>query len=253
MLTTIGVALCGFIVGVLTGVTGMGGILIPPCMIVLLGIDTHLAMGTSLASFLPSCVLAVWTHYRNGNILWPTVWPIAGAGLVCVFLGTELKAYSPGDTLNILLGILIIGVGSLTFRPVTASAADGGESLSRTPALKLALLGGSVGVIAGLTGAGGPVLILPVMIAMGYKPLNAIATGLVYVIAVCIAGTVGNALHGAVDFSLAALCAAGQVAGVWVGLAVAKGLDTAMLKKLVGWVCVLTGGGIVCKTLFAWL
>lgn len=35
------------------GVTGVGGILIPPALILLSGLDAHTAMGTALASFLP--------------------------------------------------------------------------------------------------------------------------------------------------------------------------------------------------------
>ena len=114
-------------------------------------------------------------------------------------------------------------------------------------------LGGSVGVISGMTGAGGPVLTIPAMIAMGYPPLVGIAAGMVYIVLVCTAGTVGNVLHNAVDFSLAGLCAVGQVFGVWAGLVVARFLKTEVLKKMVSCLCIVTGLGILFKTLHGWL
>ena len=255
MLTMLGVAACGIAVWMLIGLTGMGGILIPPFMIMLLDMDTHLAMGTSMASFLPPCVLAIWSHFRHGNIHWPEAVPLSAAGVVCVFLGTELKAYSPGDALNLLLALLIIVVGGIAFRPASVSGASAekrrGGWASR-PGVRLALLGGSVGVISGMTGAGGPVLTVPAMVAMGYQPLASIAAGMVYVVLVCTAGTVGNVLHNSVDFLLAAVCAAGQVLGVWAGLAAARFLETGMLKKMVAWTCMLTGLGILFKTLWGW-
>jgi len=219
-------------------------------MIFLLGMDTHLAMGTSMASFLPPCMLAIWSHVRRGNIHWPEAVPLSAAGVVCVFLGTELKAYSSGDALNLLLAALIIVVGGLAFRSAPLSGLSAGERRAEwlRPGIRLALLGGSVGVISGMTGAGGSVLTVPAMIAMGYHPLASIAAGMVYVTLVCAAGTVGNVLHNSVDFSLATLCAVGQVIGVWAGLAVARFLKADMLSKVVAWVCVLTGLGILFRT-----
>ena len=255
MLTMFGVAGCGVLVGLLVGLTGVGGILLPPLMIILLGMDTHLAMGTSMASFLPSSALAIWSHFRHGNIRWLEALPLSAAGMVCVFLGTELKAYSSGNALNLLLAVLIIVVGGIAFRPLSTSMASTEKSrsgcLSR-PIFRLALLGGSVGVISGMTGAGGPVLTIPAMIALGYQPLASIAAGMVYVAIVCTAGTVGNVLHNAVDFSLAALCGVAQIFGVWAGLAAARFLKAQVLKKVVAWVCILVGLGILFKTLWAW-
>ncbi len=254
MLTALGVALCGMVVGLLVGITGIGGILIPPFMIVLLGLDTHLAMGTSMASFLPSCMFALWEHCRRGSIDWSAAVPMAAAGFVCVFIGTELKALSPGEILNILLAVLVILVGGMTFRPLAVRTAEKGRTAWLSAAgLRLALLGGAVGVVSGLTGAGGPVLTIPVMITMGYSPLAAIASGMLYAAAVSVAGTVGNALHGAVDFPLAGLCALGQIVGVWLAFIVVRFLSAAMLKNLVGCVCVATGLGILLKTLWPWL
>ena len=248
MFITLGVLATGLVVGFLTGISGMGGILIPPVMILLLGMDTHLAMGTSMASFLPSSVVTVTTYTRRRIIQKETALPLSIAGVVCVLIGTELKALSSGNLLNLLLAGLVIAVGCLVLRPVSRQP---GTPLADRPSastIQLLLLGGVVGVLSGMTGAGGPVLSVPAMILLGYSPMTAIASGQLYVLLVCSAGSAGNILHDAVDLPLAALCGLGQVIGVWAGLRVAQRICAETTRKIVAVVCVLSGLGILLKT-----
>ena len=249
MFTMLGVLGTGLVVGFLTGVSGMGGILIPPIMILLLGMDTHLAMGTSMTSFLPSSVVTVTMYTRRGIIDKKTALPLSLAGVVCVFIGTELKALSSGNLLNLLLSVLVIVVGYLVLRPVLPHSQVPQTASSTKATMRLLVLGGVVGVLSGMTGAGGPVLSVPAMILMGYSPMTAIASGQAYVLLVCSAGSVGNILHDAVDLPLAALCGLGQVIGVWIGLRVAQHLCADTTKRIVAVVCILSGVSILIKTL----
>ena len=144
------------------------------------------------------------------------------------------------------------GAGGAAATPASApNAANAGTPgrTNRAVGIRLAVMGGAVGVISGLTGAGGSVLTVPIMILMGYTPLTAVVSGVAYVTAVSAVGTVGNALHGDVDFALAGLCALGQIAGMRAGIAVAGRLNARIMRLLVAWVCVLTGIGILAKTL----
>ncbi len=250
MFTSLGVWATGLVVGFLTGISGMGGILIPPIMILLLGMDTHLAMGTSMTSFLPSSVVTVTMYTRHKLINKKTALPLSVAGVVCVFIGTELKALSSGALLNLLLAGLVIFVGCMVLRPATPRPEAASSTFStRKAVIQLLVLGGVVGVLSGMTGAGGPVLSVPAMILLGYSPMTAIASGQVYVLLVCSAGSIGNILHDAVDLPLAALCGLGQVIGVWIGLRVAQRLCAETTKKIVAAVCVLSGISILIKTL----
>ena len=45
-------AVVGFIVGFLVGCTGMGGIILIPSLVYLAGLTSHVAMGTSLFTFI---------------------------------------------------------------------------------------------------------------------------------------------------------------------------------------------------------
>jgi len=61
--------LVGFIVGMFSGIVGIGGgILFIPALIWLTGMDQHKAQGTSLGALLaPVGLLAFWEYYHAGN------------------------------------------------------------------------------------------------------------------------------------------------------------------------------------------
>lgn len=63
------ILLLGVVVGMVSGVVGIGGgILFVPALVLLVGMDQHKAQGTSLGALLaPVGILAFWEHYRKGN------------------------------------------------------------------------------------------------------------------------------------------------------------------------------------------
>lgn len=63
------VLLVGVVVGIFSGVVGIGGgILFIPALVWLLGMSQHKAQGTSLGALLaPVGIFAFWEYYRKGN------------------------------------------------------------------------------------------------------------------------------------------------------------------------------------------
>lgn len=61
--------LVGLVVGMVSGVVGIGGgILFVPALVWLAGMDQHKAQGTSIGALLaPVGILAFWEYYRNGQ------------------------------------------------------------------------------------------------------------------------------------------------------------------------------------------
>ncbi|HNW33575.1 MAG TPA: sulfite exporter TauE/SafE family protein [Candidatus Ozemobacteraceae bacterium] len=78
-------ALWGGIIGVLSGVIGIGGgILIVPTLVFMFGLTQHQAQGTSIAMMIPPIgLMAAIRYYQDGNI----VIPIAVLGAVGFFIG----------------------------------------------------------------------------------------------------------------------------------------------------------------------
>ena len=63
------ILLLGFLVGVISGIIGIGGgVILIPALVWLLGMSQRKAQGTSLtALLLPVGIFAFWAYYREGN------------------------------------------------------------------------------------------------------------------------------------------------------------------------------------------
>src|ERR1041384_3109137 len=106
----------GILVGVFSGVMGLGGgSIMIPIMVLLFGLTQQEAHGTSLAVMIPPVTLpAVIEYYRNGNVKVG----MAGWMAVGVLLGTFFGAYIanslPRETLKLIFGFVLIYVAGYT-------------------------------------------------------------------------------------------------------------------------------------------
>jgi len=102
--------LTGLVGGTLSGLFGIGGgIVIIPILVLLFGMNQHLAQGTTLALFVPPIgLLAAWTYYREGFV------DLKVAVLICVgffvggLLGAKVATFLPDIVLRRLFGCLML-------------------------------------------------------------------------------------------------------------------------------------------------
>jgi len=99
----------GFLVGILSGVMGVGGgIFLVPLMVLGFGFAQHLAQGTSLAAIIPTALVGAVTHERLGNVdrragLW-----LGAAGLAGALAGALAAIQLSRELLVRLFGLLLI-------------------------------------------------------------------------------------------------------------------------------------------------
>ena len=234
----------GFIVGFLVGCTGMGGIILIPALVYLSGLSSHVAMGTTLFTFIFTTSLCSWLYIRLGHVDWKATIPICIGGFLFTYVGADVKAFTAAPYLNLILALLILLAGALVFCPVRGRRFSFMEEGRRSRFWVLFAVGSGVGFVAGLTGAGGPVLSVPIMIALGFPPLIAIGAGQVYSVPVALSGSAANFLHGAIDYKVGALMIVIQILGILLGVYMANRMDTTKLRKMVAWVCLFCGGSI---------
>jgi hypothetical protein len=183
------VILMGLAVGVLVGLMGIGGgVVLVPSMVYLLGMDQHVAQGTSLFLQLPPLGLgALLVYWRAKRVdLW------AGAACALGFLiggyfGSKIAIGMESRDLRGAFGIFIIAAASLLWwksRPKPAESAptpglDHDQTLdaprdatsrpgTRSPVrlLLILILATGVGVCSGLFGVGGGVLLVPLIVLL---------------------------------------------------------------------------------------
>ena len=233
LLTALGV-IC-LLVGLLVGLTGVGGILVPPALILLSGLEPHEAMGTALASFLPLGLAGTIMYRRLGHVDWSQATPFRLGGFAAL-PGAMLNSSINAKPLVILLAVIILFAGFCVLRPPRA-----GVSTYWQGRAGFFFIGAGTAFLAGMTGAGGPVLTIPCMIAAGIAPLTAVGLAMPYQVITALFGTVGNISDGHVDFALLPIICLLEGLGFAIGIALAKRTPTGMLRTLIGCVCCAMG------------
>jgi uncharacterized protein len=101
--------LSGLLVGVASGVLGVGGgVFLVPIMTLGFGMPQHLAQGTSLAAILPTSAVGAWTHNRHGNLHRRAALVIGLTGAVGAAIGATVALSLPRDLLARGFGLVLL-------------------------------------------------------------------------------------------------------------------------------------------------
>ncbi len=91
-------AAVGLLAGVIGGWLGIGGgAVLVPILILAFGVDTKIAIGSSLAVIVPISLAAATRHHLLGKVDWAIVWPMAVGGLLGGLIGAWVLDKTPAD------------------------------------------------------------------------------------------------------------------------------------------------------------
>jgi uncharacterized membrane protein YfcA len=109
--------------------------------------------------------------------------------------------------------------------------------------------GAMVGVLTGLVGAGGGFLIIPALVLLARMPMKlAVGTSLFIIAAKSLIGFLGDIKASAeIDWTLLGIFTTFAVAGIFVGLMLAKKIPGGKLKTAFGWFVLVMGIYIILK------
>jgi len=107
----------GLSAGALGGIFGIGGGLIMiPGLVLLLGIDQHTAIGTSLAVMLPPIgIAATYNYYKSGSVNLVYAVVIALAFIAGSFLSSKLALALPEVTMRRIFAVFLVAMGVRMF------------------------------------------------------------------------------------------------------------------------------------------
>jgi len=230
----------GFGVGVLVGLTGMGGGSVMTPALVLLGFRPAVAVGTDLVVWGVTKLLGAVQHLRQGTADWRLALLLATGSVPGALLGALLLPWWEAlgvridDLLQHLLGgVLVVTAGALLLglrRPLSPSALGERRWL---PVLLLASF--LVGLLVAWTSVGSGVLFMALMAST--LPLPAVAlvgTDLVHASLLTLAAAAAHLGIGDVDLGLAGHLLVGTMPGVVVGSRLSRRLSDERLRSLVG-------------------
>jgi uncharacterized membrane protein YfcA len=103
------IALGGLVIGILSGLVGLGGgIFIVPLLVIAFGLSNRAAQGTSLVAILPAAAIGAVIHHANGDVQVRTAGTIAAAGVPAAVAGALLALWLPQRALLGLFGVFLL-------------------------------------------------------------------------------------------------------------------------------------------------
>lgn len=234
--------LLAVVVGVLIGMVGVGGVLLPPALVALGDLTANEATATSTWAFVFTGVVGTIAYAWRGVVPWGMLLRLSIGVVPAAFVGALVNASLPASVVLLGLAALTIFVGVHQLRP-------GAGITTRTQLGTAALVGiGSfVGFGSALTGTGGPVLLVPILLALGVAPLRAVAVSQAVQLPVVLSGSVGYLQTGLVDVRLGTLLGGLAALGTLVGAVVATRIRAEGLRKIVAVACIAAGVFLVVR------
>ena len=231
------------VVGVLIGMVGVGGVLLPPGLIALGDLTANEATATSTWAFVFTGVVGTVAYAWRGVVPWDMLARLAIGVVPAAFLGALVNATLPGSLVLLGLAALTLFVGVQQLRPRTVR-----ETRDELGTVALVAVGAFVGFGSALTGTGGPVLLVPVLLTLGVAPLRAVAVSQAVQLPVVVAGSVGYLQTGLVDVRLGTVLGCLAALGVVAGAVVATRIPAEGLRRIVAVACIAAGVFLVVRT-----
>lgn len=229
----------GLFVGVFVGAIGIGGVLLVPSLTYIGGIDIHIAIAACMFSYLFTGVLGSILYARRGSIRWSMMgWLCAGA-MPGAFAGAAAVSETPGWVLELLIATLVIFAGLQALQKGKPDA----PSRETMGGAGLAAIGAVTGFGSAMSGTGGPLILVPIMVWLKMPVLVAVGLSQAIQIPVAALATIGNIRYGQVDYGLGIGIAVVLMIGVAGGVRIAHAMPEKRLKAIVA--VVLIGVGIM--------
>ena len=238
-----------FAVGGLIGVVGVGGVLLVPLLTYGFDVEVHVAIAAATLSYVFSGPVAATVYARQGSIKWNMAfWLVLGAAPMS-FLGAMAISVIPPLGLELIIGSLV-GFAGINALRKSGHVVDRDSELS-APAL--VVIGGLTGFGSALTGTGGPLVLVPMMVWLKVPVLTAVGLSQAVQFPIAALASAGNFIYGHVDLGLAAVLAAGLMVGAATGARLAHRFSPAALRSIVAWVLVLVGGAMIGRSAIAFM
>jgi uncharacterized protein len=247
----------GLGIGVLVGMTGMGGgSLMTPLLILIFGIQPTTAIGTDIFYSAVTKTVGGWRHFRMKTVNMELVkWLSFGsvpAAVLGVAIVSVLQDHIGEDRLDSLvyavLGgtLLMVGIITLTRALILRDLVEERDrfDVERRHKVAAILIGATTGFVIGVTSAGSGTVIAILLIAV-YRlaPKRVVGTDVFHAAILLWAAGIAHWIGGNVDFTLAGNILLGSIPGVVIGAALSDRAPQGFIRTALG--VVLVGSGIV--------
>lgn len=250
--------LIGFVVGLLVGMTGIGGGSIMTPLLLAVGFSPLSAVGTDLVCSAFSKALGTGLYLRKGAIrrsiiTYLLVGSVAGIALGGVVIALVRGAYGL-DALNSVLSagiaaILMLAGASYLFARTNGTPAGGVASVPSR--WSLSAFGFAIGAAINLTSVGAGSILMPYLMRKLKSAQEMVGTDLAFgFVTTLVAGTTQVGLGDVLPVPLLLLLV-GSVPGTYAGTLLNRRVHFRHLRPLLAFLIILAGASILVRFLFA--
>jgi len=255
--------IAGLIVGVLVGLTGMGGgALMTPVLVLVFGVQPLAAVSSDLVVSLFMKPVGGLVHLRRGTVHFELVKWLCVGSVPAAFAGVLLlralgNGQSVQDVVKVALGLaLLLAVATMSARGLldlrrhgrawrsgnvgTVPAESGRVAVKILPTILIGVVGG---VVVGMTSVGSGSLIIVLLLVL-YPRLRAgelVGTDLVQAVPLVGAAALGHALFGDVQLGLTVGLLVGAIPGVWLGARLSSSAPQMVVRRALALVLIASG------------
>lgn len=250
-------ALGALAVGVVVGLTGMGGgALMTPMLVLFFGVSPLAAVSSDLVASAVMKPVGSLVHLRHGTVRMDLVRWLCLGSVPSAFCGVLVtRALGHGSHVDNLvqraLGVaLIIAAAGLFVRAYLRLAERAAHRDATRPAdptgpprlvirpLPTVIVGALGGLVVGMTSVGSGSLIIIALMFL-YPTLRAselVGTDLVQAVPLVASAALGHVLFGDLKLSVTTALLVGSVPGAWLGAQLSTRLPSALIRRALGFV-----------------
>ncbi|HEX3114533.1 MAG TPA: sulfite exporter TauE/SafE family protein [Bradyrhizobium sp.] len=246
--------LSGFGVGLLVGMTGVGGgSLMTPLLILLFGIHPSTAVGTDLLYAAATKVGGSAVHSWARSIHWPAVTRLASGSIpasiltMVVLWRLDLNGEAGRSLVNVVLCFaLMLTAASLIFRRAILESLRGRMARfdAGTIARATVLVGMILGVLVSISSVGaGAVGVTALLLLYPQLPMaRIVGSDIAHAVPLTLVAGIGHWAMGAIDWHLMGMLLTGSLPGIVIGSYFATRVPETALRLLLAATLILVAG-----------
>lgn len=250
-------AASGLAVGVLVGLTGVGGgSLMTPLLVLLFGLHPTTAVGTDLLYAAATKTAGTAVHGLSGTVDWRIVgW--LGLGSVPASISTlavlahfDAARGATNHVITFVLGMALIATAiAILFRRIILELVGRRGSLrdTRRTAAFTVLLGAILGVLVSVSSVGAGAIGVTVLLIL-YPSLPAsklVGSDIAHAVPLTLIAGFGHWLMGSVNFDLLFSLLAGSIPGIIVGSLISARVSDRVLRPILASTLAIVGGKLL--------
>jgi uncharacterized membrane protein YfcA len=257
------IAVAGLLVGVVVGLTGMGGgALMTPILVFFFGVSPLAAVSSDVVASLFMKPIGGVVHMRRGTVHLGLVKYLCLGSIPGAFTGVLLLRFigSGGDLQEILLfslGIVLVlaalAMAAKSYLKLLARERrrrrgmqpEPERALAAVPVRRLAtvLVGAGGGLVVGMTsvGAGSLMIVSLLLLYPSIKAGQLVGTDLVQAVPLVASASVGHLLFGDFTLGLTGSVLVGAIPGVWLGARVSSHAPGGLVRRALAVVLLASG------------